>query len=440
MVRPLRHSVTALSDGFASQQTARLARRLGRTGVAALGVTTAFLVTAAGWPASATAPGRTEPGTAGQVQALARSEAALAAQDQLVPVPGGDSPARPQVAPLRHLRHADLMVVSPTTLPASTVAAIRRLPGVRAAVPAEAARIKLDGKFVAVLGVDPSKFRAFADKQTAVNTSLWRNVAQGNVAVSYTMGRLAKLPKGSVVTAAGQQQENLTVGGLGTVGIAGVDAVVSDSVARSLGFPARNAIVISARASRLRTRAALERFTAHIKAVSPKTAAVEPLVRPGGGDATAGTVTTAAGSTQAGGLLTAAQTTTMLKAALSRVGMPYVWGAEGPRSFDCSGLVQWSFAQAGLVMPRVAADQARTGPAVSVSRLQPGDLLFYHTDPTAPTYISHVAIYLGKGYMIQAPEPGENVEVVPVALGSEFAGAVAVSPRIAAGVAASLVG
>jgi cell wall-associated NlpC family hydrolase len=332
------------------------------------------------------------------------------------------------------------MVVSPTTLPASTVAAIRKLPGVRAAVPVDAARIKINGRFVAVLGVDPSKFRAFADKRTAVNTSLWRGVAQGNVAVSYTMGRLAKLPKGSLVTASGLQEENLIVGGLGTVGIAGVDAVVSDSVARSLGFPAQNAIVISARSAHLKTRTALKALTSHLKALAPKTAAVEPLVRPGGGAATAGTVTTSAGTAQSRGLLTAAQTTAMLRAALSRVGMPYVWGAEGPRAFDCSGLVQWSFAQAGLVMPRVAADQARTGPAVPLRRLQPGDLLFYHTDPTAPSYISHVAIYLGKGYMIQAPQPGQNVEVVPLELGSEFAGAVSVSPRIAAGVAGSLVG
>ena len=98
--------------------------------------------------------------------------------------------------------------------------------------------------------------------------------------------------------------------------------------------------------------------------------------------------------------------------------MPYVWGAAGPTSFDCSGLVQWSFAQAGVVMPRVAADQARTGPSVPMSQLQPGDLLFYHIDPTAPGYISHVAIYLGEGLMIQAPQPGKNVEVVPVDLGS----------------------
>ena len=65
----------------------------------------------------------------------------------------------------------------------------------------------------------------------------------------------------------------------------------------------------------------------------------------------------------------------------------------------------------------------------------PGDLLFYHTDPTAPTYISHVAIYLGKGLMLQAPEPGEDVQIVPAIFGGGFAGAVAVYPRVAAAVA-----
>ncbi len=129
----------------------------------------------------------------------------------------------------------------------------------------------------------------------------------------------------------------------------------------------------------------------------------------------------------------------MLLAAVSRVGMPYVWGANGPAFFDCSGLVQWSFAQAGVVMPRVAADQARTGPAVPVSQLAPGDLLFYYTDPTAPGYISHVAIYLGGGQMIQAPQPGMNVEIVPVDLGNGYAGAVRVSPAIAAAVAGTSV-
>jgi cell wall-associated NlpC family hydrolase len=121
---------------------------------------------------------------------------------------------------------------------------------------------------------------------------------------------------------------------------------------------------------------------------------------------------------------------------MSRRGLPYVWGAAGPTSFDCSGLVQWSFRQAGIVMPRVAADQALSGPAVPVSQLQPGDLLFYHTDPTDPRYISHVAIYLGNGWMIQAPEPGLDVEAVPADFGGEFAGAVRVNPAQAAAVAA----
>ncbi len=95
-------------------------------------------------------------------------------------------------------------------------------------------------------------------------------------------------------------------------------------------------------------------------------------------------------------------------------------------------------AQAGIAMPRVAADQARTGPAVTVAQLQPGDLLFYHTDPTDPGYISHVAIYAGNGWMIQAPQPGMDVEMIPASFGPQFAGAVRVYPRTAASLASGL--
>jgi peptidoglycan DL-endopeptidase CwlO len=309
---------------------------------------------------------------------------------------------------------------------------------VRAAEPVEAARVKVNGSLAAVLGVDPSAFRRFAAKPTALDSALWRNVTNGAIAVSYTMGQQAKLPAGSRVRVAGAKLETLQVGGLGTVGIAGVDAVVSDAVARSLGFPAGNAIVISA------PDANLPALLRKIKAVVPRKAAVELLVAPatratGGSSGTGGRAGTA-GSAAAGGLLSPAQLSVFLRAAVSRVGMPYVWGAAGPTAFDCSGLVQWSLAQAGVAMPRVAADQARTGPAVPVSRLEPGDLLFYHTDPTAPGYISHVAIYLGQGLMIQAPEPGMDVQIVPVDLGSGFAGAVAVVPAVAAAAAANPVG
>jgi cell wall-associated NlpC family hydrolase len=214
----------------------------------------------------------------------------------------------------------------------------------------------------------------------------------------------------------------------GTVGIGGVDAVVSHSVARSLGVPAANAIVVGA------PPASVTALTARIKAVLPRGAAVEALVTPAAQALAGAPPAEAAGS---GGLNTT-QLTTALRAAESRQGLPYVWGAAGPGSFDCSGLVEWSFAQAGVAMPRVAADQARTGPAVPVNQLEPGDLLFYHTDPTAPGYISHVAIYLGNGWMIQAPEPGLDVQIVPASFGSEFAGAIRVYPQIAAAAAASL--
>jgi cell wall-associated NlpC family hydrolase len=72
--------------------------------------------------------------------------------------------------------------------------------------------------------------------------------------------------------------------------------------------------------------------------------------------------------------------------------------------------------------------------------LQPGDLLFYHTDPTAPAYISHVAIYLGNNLMLQAPRPGLDVEAVALDTGAGFAGAVRVYPRVAAAVAGNPAG
>jgi cell wall-associated NlpC family hydrolase len=367
-----------------------------------------------------------------------------------VPVPvGGPQPTASvpatvaaHTAPSKLLR-ADVMVVAQKALAAKDVARVARLRGVQAARAVDAARIRVNGKFAAVLGVDPDTFRAFAAGPTASSSSLWQNVANGAIAVSYTMGKQDRVPLGGTVQVAGRTMRSLRVAGFGTVGIGGVDAVISRAQAQALGFPAGNAIVVSAPHARV---AALVR---EIKTRMPRGAVVESLVTTSaqGTPAAAGVAGsslagTATGSAAANGrtALSMAELVAMLKAAASRVGYPYVWGGSGPTTFDCSGLVQWSFAQAGVVMPRVAADQARTGPAIPLSQAQAGDLLFYRTDPTAPDYISHVAIYLGKGLMIQAPEPGENVQIVPVALGSEFAGAVRVSPAIAAQVAAAPLG
>jgi peptidoglycan DL-endopeptidase CwlO len=286
------------------------------------------------------------------------------------------------------------------------------------------------------MGVDPSQFRSFAAHATGAANALWQGVADGGVAVSYTMGELDKVPLGGSVLAAGRTAKRLPVAAFGTLGIGGVNAVLSDATARALGAPAGNAIVVSVQTAD---------FTADSAAIGrllPKGASVDPLVSLVS-SGTSGTGTLVSPSSPGAGSVAAANAPTtaletMLKSALSRRGMPYVYGASGPTSFDCSGLVQWSFAQAGITMPRVAADQAQSGPAVPVSQLEPGDLLFYHTDPTDPGYISHVAIYLGNGLMIQAPQPGEDVEVVPAAFGTEFAGAIRVSPAQAASVAAHI--
>ncbi|MGA9309162.1 MAG: C40 family peptidase, partial [Pseudonocardiaceae bacterium] len=94
-----------------------------------------------------------------------------------------------------------------------------------------------------------------------------------------------------------------------------------------------------------------------------------------------------------------------LKAAMSRVGMPYVWGAAGPRSFDCSGLVQWSYRQAGLYLPRTAAAQSRVGTRVSLSQIRPGDLIFYSYGGG----VGHVAMAAGDGMLIESSQSGHPV-------------------------------
>jgi cell wall-associated NlpC family hydrolase len=346
------------------------------------------------------------------------------------PTPSAGTPAPAQVAPLGQLRQPDLLVIAPFSLPAQVQVAVSRLPGVTGTDPVEAAKVQINGAYTAVLGVDPSTFREFAAGPTAASNLLWQGVAGGGIAVSYTMGTLDRLSLGGGVTVTGSQSERLPVIAFGTVGIGGVDAVVSDSVARSLGMPAGNAIVVSA------PPASVASLAKQIKGVLPPGAGVQSLVtlvtEPSAG------LTNPPANAFDGGPMTVAELDTALRAAESRQGLPYVWGADGPSAFDCSGLVQWAFGQAGIRMPRVADDQARAGPAVPLSELEPGDLLFYHTDPTAPGYISHVAIYLGNGWMIQAPEPGLGVQIVPASFGSEFAGAIRVYPQIAAAAAASL--
>ena len=99
--------------------------------------------------------------------------------------------------------------------------------------------------------------------------------------------------------------------------------------------------------------------------------------------------------------------------ARAQLGKPYVWGATGPDSFDCSGLTQAAYTAAGVRLPRVAQDQWFAGPHVDLGAIQPGDLLFWASDTSAPATIHHVAFYLGGGQILAAPHTGDVVKVEP---------------------------
>jgi peptidoglycan DL-endopeptidase CwlO len=109
-----------------------------------------------------------------------------------------------------------------------------------------------------------------------------------------------------------------------------------------------------------------------------------------------------------------------VKAALSKLGRPYVWGAAGPSTFDCSGLTMWAYAQVGVSLPHYTGAQYTVGTHISQSQLRPGDLVFFYSD------LHHMGMYLGNGQMVPAPHTGDVVRIAPIA-GQPYAGAVRVS-------------
>ena len=107
----------------------------------------------------------------------------------------------------------------------------------------------------------------------------------------------------------------------------------------------------------------------------------------------------------------------VVAAAMTQLGVPYVWGAESPTAgFDCSGLVQWSYAQIGVQLPRTTGEQVLLGvPVADASELRPGDLLFTDSNRSGTIVAyGHVAIYAGGGMQIAAPRTGDVVRLQPV--------------------------
>src|SRR6202012_5710517 len=115
---------------------------------------------------------------------------------------------------------------------------------------------------------------------------------------------------------------------------------------------------------------------------------------------------------------------TAVAAAERWVGTIYAWGGgslTGPSAgividagvvcFDCSGLTRYAYAQAGIIIPRNSSAQYEALPKVSSSNLQRGCLVFYANDPSGPSTIHHVAMYLGNNQIIEAPESGETIHI-----------------------------
>ncbi|MEV2277018.1 NlpC/P60 family protein [Nocardiopsis sp. NPDC049922] len=132
----------------------------------------------------------------------------------------------------------------------------------------------------------------------------------------------------------------------------------------------------------------------------------EALADLGGEDPTAGAAATGGAEVAASGDVRA-----VLDFARAQIGKPYEWGGTGPDAYDCSGLVQAAWAQAGVNLPRTTYDQVNAGTRISRDEVRPGDLLFFY-DESAP---SHVGLYSGNGNMIHGSNPSKPLEEVALA-------------------------
>lgn len=324
-----------------------------------------------------------------------------------VPAPG----SLPAVSGKSQAIPPDAVVMLSAPLSATQTSAVTKLRGVSRLETVDTGTVTMGGQPVVAFGVDPGSFRDFTPAASASSDQLWQYLAAGSFVSSYEMADDRSLQLGSfqTVVPAASAPDSAVKGWLGafaSLGLPGVDLLVDHTYSDQLGLTPDSGAVVSAPGLDGTT------LQQELQAALPG-AAVELLH--------ADQLPTSL----PGNTLGATTRQKILTAALSRVGLPYVWGATGPNSFDCSGLVQWAYRQAGVLMPRVAAEQFLTGDHIPLAAAQPGDLLFWTYDPSDPGYVDHVAIYLGNGMMVVAPHTGTDVQVTQVPT-ADFAGAVQV--------------
>nr|WP_255430055.1 C40 family peptidase [Streptomonospora sp. PA3] len=306
-----------------------------------------------------------------------------------------------EVADFAKARSREYFAVLPRSIPQRSIERVAGLKGVDSVEVVDAARMNVDGESTAVLGVDPSSFRNYAPEPSAESDDIWRGIAEGRVALSDEAGKQRGLDVGSRVDLAGAEGKvTREVWTHATSGVAGIDALISRNLAERLGFPRGNALIVSAPEADL-WRLQEDLKTALGDEASLQLLAEDPRPRPAGAP---------------GEALDRATLEAAIEAAKTRIGVPYVWGGESMSEggYDCSGLVQWAFKQAGVSVPRVTHNQWFAGEQLDFADARRGDLIFWRNDPTAPDYISHVAIYLGDGRMLESPRTGLDVRITDV--------------------------
>jgi peptidoglycan DL-endopeptidase CwlO len=315
---------------------------------------------------------------------------------QTLPVPSAGN--LPAVGNPGAVHTPDAVVLVQSAISGDAESKLDHLRGVQAATIVDTGTVNLAGAQAVAFGVNPSTFRSFTPQSSAVVDRLWQYLAGGALVSSYDMATDQKLQLGVLdsVTPAGGTNGSVQgwMGAFASLGLPGVDLLVDQNYSSPLGLAPRTGAVISAPTVdgltlRNEIQQALPGATVELLRLSE----IPQITGPG---------------------LDNVRRASLIAAALSQVGKPYVWGAAGPESFDCSGLVQWAYRQAGVLMPRTAAEQFLTGQHIPLSAAAPGDLLFWTYDPNDPTFVDHVAVYLGSGMMVVAPHTGLNVEVVPV--------------------------